>query len=97
MRISDWSSDVCSSDLKVMEITENQAPPEFETTEELATRTSTRVDYWSRLRLDGSGPPYVKFGRLVRYRRIDTDAWFAERLRRSTFEDRKSTRLNSSH
>jgi excisionase family DNA binding protein len=35
-------------------------------------------------RLRGGGPPYVKVGRLVRYRRADLDRWVAERTRAST-------------
>ena len=36
------------------------------------------------LRLRGGGPPYVKFGRSVRYGRRDGLAWAAGKLRRST-------------
>jgi predicted DNA-binding transcriptional regulator AlpA len=35
-------------------------------------------------RLRGSGPPFVKLGRLVRYRPEDVRAWLAVRVRRST-------------
>jgi predicted DNA-binding transcriptional regulator AlpA len=35
-------------------------------------------------RLEGNGPPYVKMGRLVRYRPADVRAYLAERVRRST-------------
>lgn len=37
-------------------------------------------------RVQGSGPPYIKFGRQVRYRPSDVQAWLAERVRRSTSE-----------
>jgi predicted DNA-binding transcriptional regulator AlpA len=37
-------------------------------------------------RWEGGGPPYVKMGRLVRYRPADVRAWLAERVRRSTSE-----------
>jgi predicted DNA-binding transcriptional regulator AlpA len=37
-------------------------------------------------RLEGGGPPYVKMGRLVRYRPADVRAWLSERVRRSTSE-----------
>jgi predicted DNA-binding transcriptional regulator AlpA len=36
------------------------------------------------LRTRGGGPPFVKLGRRVVYRREDLDAWLARRLRRST-------------
>lgn len=37
-------------------------------------------------RVAGTGPQYVKIGRLVRYRPSDLQAWLAERVRRSTSE-----------
>jgi excisionase family DNA binding protein len=37
-----------------------------------------------KLRLRGSGPPYLKFGRSVRYAIEDLDAWAHTRKRRST-------------
>jgi predicted DNA-binding transcriptional regulator AlpA len=37
-------------------------------------------------RLRGTGPHYIKIGRLVRYRPEDVRAWLAERVRRSTSE-----------
>jgi hypothetical protein len=37
-------------------------------------------------RLRGTGPRFVKVGRLVRYRRSDLDAWIAARVRGSTSE-----------
>lgn len=46
---------------------------------DVSTRT---VEQW---RLVGSdGPPYLKIGRLCRYRRADVDAWLESRVRRST-------------
>lgn len=36
------------------------------------------------MRSRGGGPPYVKFGRRVIYRRKDLEAWLAERVRHST-------------
>jgi predicted DNA-binding transcriptional regulator AlpA len=35
-------------------------------------------------RVRGTGPPFVKIGRLVRYRPSDVHEWLAERVRRST-------------
>jgi len=35
-------------------------------------------------RVRGTGPSFVKIGRLVRYRPSDVHAWLAERVRRST-------------
>jgi predicted DNA-binding transcriptional regulator AlpA len=37
-------------------------------------------------RLRGTGPRYLKIGRLVRYRHGDVEAWLDARVRRSTSE-----------
>ncbi len=37
-----------------------------------------------RKRRDGTGPVYIKVGRLVRYRQSDLDAWLADQRRIST-------------
>jgi predicted DNA-binding transcriptional regulator AlpA len=37
-------------------------------------------------RVAGTGPQFIKMGRLVRYRPADVQAWLAERVRRSTSE-----------
>lgn len=39
------------------------------------------------LRSRGGGPPFVKLGRRVVYRREDLDAWLQERVRKSTSDD----------
>lgn len=35
-------------------------------------------------RLKGTGPAFLKIGRLVRYRRADLDSWLESRRRQST-------------
>jgi excisionase family DNA binding protein len=40
-----------------------------------------------RLRVQGSGPVYVKAGRSVRYREADLEAWIASRVVNSTSEE----------
>ena len=42
--------------------------------------------YLAKLRMTPSGPVFCKFGRAVRYRRADLDAWTEDRRRSSTFE-----------
>lgn len=37
-----------------------------------------------RQRQDGTGPAFIKIGRLVRYRQSDLDAWLADQRRLST-------------
>jgi predicted DNA-binding transcriptional regulator AlpA len=34
---------------------------------------------WQKARLTGNGPPFVRLGRLVRYRASDVEAWLASR------------------
>ena len=41
----------------------------------------------NKLRVYGDGPPFVKIGRSVRYRRSDLDVWAATCLRKSTSDD----------
>ena len=41
-----------------------------------------------RFRLTGDGPPFVKTGRRVAYRREDLDRWITDRVRQSTSEGR---------
>ena len=42
---------------------------------------ATTLNKW---RCHGTGPPYIKVGRLVRYRRADLDEFLRERVRTST-------------
>ena len=37
-----------------------------------------------KMRLDGSGPPFIKVGNVVLYDLNDVDAWLEQRKRRST-------------
>ncbi len=47
------------------------------TPSELAARLGVPVPSLAQLRFNGSGPPYVKVGRLCRYRESDVAAWLA--------------------
>jgi predicted DNA-binding transcriptional regulator AlpA len=51
---------------------------------EAAYLAGLSVRTFEALRLKGGGPPFVKLGRAVRYRRGDVLAWTAGKLRRST-------------
>jgi predicted DNA-binding transcriptional regulator AlpA len=42
--------------------------------------------FLNHARVRGDGPPFVKIGRCVRYRRDDLDCYVAQRLRASTRE-----------
>jgi len=52
------------------------------TVAQVAEITSRSISTLEKDRLFGSGPRYVKLGRVVRYR----PAWLSERVRRSTSE-----------
>lgn len=44
-----------------------------------------KSEAWAeRARLEGTGPPYIKIGRSVRYRASDVEDWLEANLRRST-------------
>ena len=44
------------------------------------------LSYVQHLRSDGGGPPYLKIGASVRYRREDIDSWLAEMARTRVWE-----------
>ena len=48
---------------------------ELMTTEDLAAATRTPASRWHKARLTGDGPPFIKMGHLVRYRRSDVRSW----------------------
>jgi excisionase family DNA binding protein len=56
------------------------------TTKEAAAYCRLGKPTLERFRITGYGPPYIKAGSSVRYRRSDLDAWLAARLTRSTSE-----------
>lgn len=47
----------------------------------LAQETHTPQSRWQKARLTGEGPPFIKIGHLVRYRRGDVRAWLASQPR----------------
>ena len=49
-------------------------------TRQAAELTGISTVTLERWRVDGGGPPYVKLGRLVKYRRVDLDAFMEARL-----------------
>src|SRR3546814_8987527 len=105
MRISDWSSDVCSSDLLVN--AERYITEELKTYEEQILGAEEKIQALeTRLygELVAAVAEYIKpiqlNAQLVA--RLDVLLNFAEIAQRNhyvkpTIEDRKSTRLNSSH
>lgn len=56
------------------------------TVREMAARLNVGVSTLNRMRVEGTGPPFVKLGRSVRYHPDDGDEWVASNIRRSTSE-----------
>ena len=59
---------------------------DMEDTPEAAAYLGVSVPSMNRWRVNGDGPPYVKIGSRVRYRRADLDAWLNQRIVTSTSE-----------
>jgi excisionase family DNA binding protein len=60
--------------------------PAFLSPKAAATYLGVSQSLLAQLRMKGTGPIYATFGRAVRYRLTDLDAWAAGRQRRSTTE-----------
>jgi predicted DNA-binding transcriptional regulator AlpA len=44
---------------------------------DLEQLTGSKRSSWQKKRLTGDGPPFIRIGRLVRYRRSEVEAWLA--------------------
>src|SRR3546814_6653326 len=112
MRISDWSSDVCSSDLaeihRPIHFIHDEERVIYCAREAYVTFTSGRIGEPQKTLSDSTGYRrfqagdfVVRFDVKARYRRARADAKVAALCDARTFNrlriDRKSTRLNSSH
>src|SRR3546814_2549404 len=86
MRISDWSSDVCSSDLA--ELPEFNSPPHARLTHLPNVRRTPRTSKSGRNSQNGTEPSALGLHQYIQNSQI---AYTRQNL------DRKSTRLNSSH
>ena len=51
--------------------------PEYLTTGELSKLVNITVNALERMRCEGRGPPFVRFGRSVRYHWPTVQAWMA--------------------
>src|SRR3546814_4066638 len=100
MRISDWSSDVCSSDLFRYDDRNNNTPIDIFNMIGGDSQLQNPADISDRRRLN---QPYsyeeTKYGLNAGYRLDDGTRFTAVAQRREIRRslDRKSTRLNSSH
>ena len=81
-----------AAELALAKWSEKLAPiaAEYLTTEQAAGYLGLSAEFLevARYRGDGSGPPFIKLQRLVRYRRADLDAWMEQR-KISTPQDRR--------
>jgi excisionase family DNA binding protein len=59
----------------------------YATTQEAAQHLKLSKRYLEDLRRKGGGPKYISFGRAVRYRYAELDAWAASRTRTSTSDE----------
>src|SRR3546814_3202095 len=103
MRISDWSSDVCSSDLPTMWDVMAEADVDLETEagQQDAFRRRPREAWLADLRAaDIAAEPAFPMGEVLRHEDVVANRYVVEvddpELGR-TLQDRTSTRLNSSH
>jgi excisionase family DNA binding protein len=71
------------------------AASDYFTPREAATYLRTSTSTLAKKRVYGDGPKFVRWGRAVRYRREDLDAYMAARLVRST-SDRPSSAAEAS-
>lgn len=60
---------------------------DFLTTEQVAEILGVRPNTLEIWRSHGGGPPFVKIGRLVRYRSGDLEAWIARHTRENTSQN----------
>src|SRR3546814_4765276 len=107
MRISDWSSDVCSSDLPAQRLPNEEQGHRNggeNDDEAVAFAMDRHQDRSQAVHITFSGIRFLSAGSLSGYglgRIIGKDAWNGVRpVVRASFDrqtDRKSTRLNSSH
>jgi len=54
------------------------------TSRELAAMLKLKPRTIDMMRVSGKGPPYLKIGRLVRYRLSAVEEWYSQQGRRST-------------
>jgi hypothetical protein len=62
------------------------AAKQYGNVEIVARILGVSVSYLNKARMSGDGPPYVKFGRNVRYSILEVLAWAESRVRSSTSE-----------
>src|SRR3546814_9468815 len=105
MRISDWSSDVCSSDLKTLRMAADLVRQRAEDIAACITREQGKPLAESRAEAVGAADHidwYAEegrrsYGRIIPARAATVSQWVVKEPVGPVAADRKSTRLNSSH
>lgn len=54
---------------------------------ELARITGTSVSMWQKRRVTGNTPPFIKIGKVCRYRLSDVEDWLRTRERKNTSQE----------
>ncbi len=60
--------------------------PSLIDTKQFAKRTGCSIPAIVRMRVEGTGPKFLKIGRSVKYRLSDIEEWLSRRERSSTSE-----------
>jgi excisionase family DNA binding protein len=64
----------------------SKQPEEFLTPKQAATFLRVSKSYLDKLRVDGGGPRFLRFGRKILYRRSELNVWAEQRCFSSTSE-----------
>lgn len=65
----------------------NPATPAWLTPKQAAALLVIHPDTLRRYRREGSGPPFARFGRVVRYQLAAVEAWLQQRTATSTADE----------
>jgi len=65
----------------------NTEPPAWLTTKQAAALLVLHPDTLRRYRREGSGPPFARIGRAIRYKFAVLEAWMQQRTATSTAEE----------
>ena len=65
----------------------SEIPATYLDTKDAAAYLSCSPSFLNQRRVRGGGPPYIKLGHSVRYKRDDLDAWMDGNGRQSTSEE----------
>ncbi|HEY8271555.1 MAG TPA: helix-turn-helix domain-containing protein [Pseudobdellovibrionaceae bacterium] len=67
-------------------IMEGNVVEDIDNTKNMAEYLNMSQSWARQARMRGDGPPFLKIGRTVRYRKTDVDEWMIRKLRKNTIE-----------